>query len=135
MPEKISESQLSGKLEVLMHNLSDLKGSSKRIVLPTLNSYTFVNIKDSIRCHAGANYTNIYLANNQNLLIFRALKEFEELLANYNFFKVPNSHLFNIAYIRSYNKGKGGYVTLLDNSEIEVSTRKKADFLQLLTKL
>jgi two-component system LytT family response regulator len=66
------------------------------------------------------------------LLVAKTLKEFEEMLADYNFFRVHNSHLINLAYIKSYNKGKGGYVTMMDNSSIEVSTRRKDEFLKKL---
>jgi len=45
---------------------------------------------------------------------------------------VHNSHLINLFYIKSYNKGKGGTVVMADNSEVEVSTRRKDDFLKRL---
>ncbi len=54
------------------------------------------------------------------------------MLEEYNFFRVHNSHLVNLAYVKSYNKGKGGSVSMIDNSEIEVSTRRKDDFLKKL---
>ena len=57
----------------------------------------------------------------------------EELLADYNFFRVHNSHLINLAYIKSYNKGKGGSVTMTDLSTVEVSTRRKEEFLKRLS--
>ena len=57
------------------------------------------------------------------------------MLADYNFYRVHNSHLINLAYIKAYNKGKGGYVIMDDGSEIEVSTRRKDDFIKKLTAL
>jgi len=57
------------------------------------------------------------------------------MLTEYNFYRVHNSHLLNLAYIKMYNKGKGGTVTMNDGSEIEVSTRRKDDFLKRLTAL
>ena len=66
------------------------------------------------------------------LFLAKTLKEFEELLGDYNFFRVHNSHLINLDYIKSYNKGKGGTVSMTDGSEIEVSTRRKDDFLKKL---
>jgi two-component system LytT family response regulator len=35
-------------------------------------------------------------------------------------------------YVKRYVKGKGGSVIMEDNSEVEVSVRKKADFLTKL---
>ena len=68
----------------------------------------------------------------KKLVVAKTLKEFEEMLEEYNFFRVHNSHLVNLAYVKSYNKGKGGSVTMVDNSDIEVSTRRKEDLLKKL---
>lgn len=57
------------------------------------------------------------------------------MLTNYGFFVLHNSHLVNLAYIKSYNKGKGESVVLTDGMEIEVSTRRKDEFFKRLAKL
>jgi len=62
--------------------------------------------------------------------VAKTLKEFEELLLDSHFYRVHNSHLINLRHIKSYQKGKGGSVTMVDGSEIEVSTRRKEDFLK-----
>ncbi|MEI6185144.1 MAG: LytTR family transcriptional regulator DNA-binding domain-containing protein [Bacteroidota bacterium] len=40
-----------------------------------------------------------------------------------------NSSIVNINYIKRYYKGRGGYVEMDDNKKIEVSQRKKDEFL------
>jgi len=129
---KISKEEISAKIEVLFHNLKSIQGVSKRINVPTMNGLVFLHVDEIIRCQSDVNYTTIFLKNKQKLLVAKTLKEFEELLTEYNFFRVHNSHLINLAYIKSYNKGKGGFVSMIDNSEIEVSTRRKEEFLKKL---
>jgi len=131
--EKISKEEISAKIEVLFHNLKNLHGVSKRINVPTINGLVFLHVDEIIRCQSDINYTTIFLKNKQKLLVAKTLKEFEELLTEYNFFRVHNSHLINLAYIKSYNKGKGGFVSMIDNSEIEVSTRRKEEFLKKIS--
>ena len=92
----------------------------------------FLEIADIIRCESEINYTTIFLKDKQKLVVAKTLKEFEEMLTEYNFFRVHNSHLINLAYIKSYNKGKGGFVTLSDSTSIEVSTRRKEDFIKAM---
>jgi len=92
-------------------------------------------VNDIVRCQSDINYTIIFLKDKQKITVAKTLKEFEELLIDHNFFRVHNSHLINLSYIKSYNKGKGGTVTLADNSEVEVSTRRKDDFLKRLEEL
>jgi two-component system, LytTR family, response regulator len=127
--EKISKNDKSKKIEALLNNI---QSASKRICVPVVNGLVFLQIADVIRCQSEVNYTNIFLKDKQKLLVAKTLKEFEEMLADYNFFRIHNSHLINLAYIKSYNKGKGGYVTMMDNSSIEVASRRKDEFLKKL---
>lgn len=130
---KIAKNEMARKLDTLFHNLKDLQGVSKKICVPVLNGYVFLQVNDIIRCQSDINYTTLFLNNKQKLVVAKTLKEFEEMLREYHFFRVHNSHLVNLAYIKAYNKGKGGYITLQDNTEIEVSTRRKDEFLKELS--
>jgi len=67
--------------------------------------------------------------------VAKTLKEFEELLSDQDFFRVHNSDLINLDFIKSYSKGKGGSVLLQDGTELEVSTRRKDDFLKKMEAL
>ena len=133
--EKISKDEVLKKFEVLFHNLKNSQGVSKKISIPTVNGLVFLEVSDIIRCQAEVNYTTIFLKEKQKITVSKTLKEFEELLTAYNFYRVHNSHLINLAYIKSYHKGKGGYVSLTDNSEIEVATRRKEQFLKKLSEI
>ncbi len=58
--------------------------------------------------------------------------EFERVLVRSGFFRVHNSHLINMRHIRSYVRGKGGYVVMADGSHVDVSVRRKEAFLKML---
>ena len=90
----------------------------------------FLNIEEIVRCHSDVNYTTIYKNDKQKIVVAKTLKEFEELLAEQDFFRIHNSDLINLAYIKSYNKGKGGSVFLNDGTELQVSVRRKDEFLK-----
>lgn len=128
----LSKDDITKKFDVLFHNLKHIDAASKRISIPTVNGFEFLPVNDIIRCESNINYTTLYLKNEQKLTVAKTLKEFEELLSDYNFFRVHNSHLINLAYIKRYNKGKGGFVCMNDDSEIEVSTRRRDEFLKRL---
>ena len=110
-------------------------GISKKIIVPTITGFEFLEIANIIRCESDINYTTIYLRDRQKLVVAKTLKEFEELLTDHSFFRIHNSHLINLAFIKRYNKGKGGSVILHDGSEIEVSHRRKDAFLKILSGL
>lgn len=118
------------KLEVLLGHFE--KEKSKKITVPTLNGYEFIEISDIIRCQSDGNYTHIYLKSNHKLTVARTLKEFEQLLVPHNFFRIHNSHLVNLEEVVRFNKGKGGIIELKDRTELEVSVRRKEELLKAL---
>ncbi len=130
--QKFSQKDISQKFDTLFHNLKNIQGASKKICVPVVSGLVFLQVSDIIHCESEINYTKIFLKNKQKLLVAKTLKEFEELLGDYNFYRIHNSHLINLAYIKNYNKGKGGSVIMEDGSEIEVSTRRKDEFLKRL---
>lgn len=130
----ISAEQTSLMAEIIENNLKQPE-KKKRITIPTGNELLFVNIEDIIRCHSDVNYTTIFKTDKQKIVVAKTLKEFEEMLSEQDFFRIHNSELINLHYIKSYNKGKGGSVLLADGTELEVSTRRKEDFLKRMAQL
>jgi two-component system LytT family response regulator len=118
------------KFELL---LSNVKGKSAKIAIPTFDGLQMINADDIIKCIADESYTHIHLTGGKKLLVSKLLKEYEELLDGYNFFRVHNSSLINLKHVVKYIKGDGGYVTMSDNSNVEVSRRKKNELLTRLS--
>jgi len=117
--------QSSERVEMLLKN----KNNVSKIALPTLNGYRFVKVKDIIRCEANNNYTSFYLQTTEKIVVTRTLKDFESMLKDDSFIRVHQSHLINIDYVEQYIKGDGGTAIMSDGSEVEISRRKKDQFL------
>ncbi len=100
-----------------------------KINLPTLQGFKRVNIDEIIRCEADSNYTFIYLADKTKVIVSKTLYDFEKHLSDHNFFRIHHKHLINLEHLKEYIKGKGGQVVMTDNSVLDVSVRKKHDFL------
>lgn len=123
------------QIETLMENISRAAGQSKRIVIATSTGLEILETTDIIRLESSINYTSIFIQNQAKLLVAKTLKEFEEILTDYSFCRVHNSHLVNLKYVKRYIKGSGGTVILEDGSEVPVSFRKKEELLTALSKL
>ncbi len=130
--DKTLKNETVAKLDILFHNLKNMQSGSRKICVPVTTGFVFLETDDIVRCESEINYTTIYLKDKKKLVVAKTLKDFEEMLTDYKFFRIHNSHLINLNYIKAYNKGKGGFVTLADNSQIEVSTRRKDDFLKAI---
>jgi two-component system LytT family response regulator len=100
-----------------------------KINLPTLQGFKRVNIDEIIRCEADSNYTFIYLSDKTKVMVSKTLYDFEKNLSEYNFFRIHHKHLINLEHLKEYIKGKGGQVVMADNSVLDVSIRRKNEFL------
>lgn len=127
------QNENNARLTTLLHSLQSLQGAQKRICVPVMNGFTCIQVNDIIQCQSDINYTHLFFTDKQKLLVAKTLKEFEELLKEYNFCRVHNSHLVNLAYVKEYKKS--GFITMTDNSVIPVSTRRKEEFLKKLINL
>lgn len=111
------------------------QSSSGKLGISSLDGYEFIDISTIIRCEADGKYTTCFLTNGQRIVSSRSIKEFEEQLTESNFFRVHHSHLINLKYIRKYHKGRGGYVTMNDDTSVPVAERKKDEFLNSLQRI
>jgi two-component system LytT family response regulator len=102
-----------------------------KIGVPTADGISFIDVNEIIKCVARENYTELFLKEGKPLMVSRTLKEFEEVLDSHQFFRIHNSYLVNIMFIKKY--AKAGYVVLADDSIVEVSKRKKNAFLERLS--
>ncbi|PQA94052.1 hypothetical protein B0A69_10730 [Chryseobacterium shigense] len=116
-------------------NTSSISLSENKISLPTLQGFRLTNISDIIRCEADSSYTTFYLADKTKIIVSRTLHDFEEHLTRYNFFRIHHKHLINLFHLKEYIKGKGGQVVMADQSVLDVSVRKKNDFLHKIENL
>lgn len=122
--------QTTSPIEVFLQNMKTLHQTHKKIALPTINGLVFMPVQNIVRCESTGNYTRIFFTDKKNLMVSRPLKEFEELLTDVDFFRVHNSHLINLQQMQSYIQGEGGFALMSDGTQVEVSRRRKADFLK-----
>jgi two-component system, LytTR family, response regulator len=127
--QRIQFKNISQKLDNLFFNLNTSKPSLQKIALPTLEGLMFVNIKDLVWLEARGSYTCVYLSSQQRIMVSRTLKEFEDALPVDFFSRIHQSYVINHNYIRKYNRGRGGTIEMEDGTVIEVSMRKKDEFL------
>ncbi|WP_439553444.1 LytR/AlgR family response regulator transcription factor [Flavobacterium macrobrachii] len=130
----IDKSDSAAHIDLLLENIRKKVDNFKRIALSNSDGIHLFDVSDIIRCESEDNYTKFYIKNNKPILISKTLKEYEELLAEHGFERIHQSHLINIAYLKSYIKKDGGYVVMADNSNLPISQRKK-DRLQELLKM
>lgn len=131
----IDRENVTMRLDALFENLDIMSNKNKKIVLKTTNSVHIVNLSDIIRCESEKNYTHFYTTEGEKITVSKTLKEFNELLLGYSFYRVHQSHLVNLMHLKRYDKQNGGCLVMDDNTTVPVSFRKKEDLMKLFKNL
>jgi two-component system LytT family response regulator len=129
--EKRSQNIPDRRIENLLYNMAG-KESAARIAIPTLDGLLFVNISEIIYLEAESNYTFIYLVNEKKITVSRTLKDFEELLPSPLFIRIHHSYIINKKLVNRYIKGEGGQVVMSNGRLLDVSRRKKDEFMKAI---
>ena len=120
------------RLEILHQSISNSKSQEDKIALPTSEGFEFVEIKNIVHIESDSNYSKIFLLGGKHMVVTKLLKDFDDMLSPYRFYRVHNSHLINLNYIQKYIRGEGGQVVLQNGDTVYVSRRKKEEFLRLI---
>jgi two-component system, LytTR family, response regulator len=130
---KQQQLQTKDKLGVLKNSLQNTKSQEEKIVIPTSEGMEFIAINTILHIESSSNYSKIYFVDGKAILVTKLLKDFEEILLPYRFYRIHNSHLINLKYIEKYIKGDGGQVRLSNGTIIDIARRKKEEFLKLIS--
>lgn len=117
-------------LFTLLQNLGKAK-LDQTIALATSEGLEFIKVSDIYYCQAEGSYTQFHLKKDGKLLVSKHLKEYENLLADYGFFRVHNSFLVNLSEVARYVKGDGGYLVMNNGDTVGLSGRRKDAFIRL----
>lgn len=118
------------KLEMAFLNFNS-RSAQKRITLNTDGKLLFLESEEILYAESDGNYSTIFLADGQKIVLTKKLKEVNQLLPSDSFFRIHNSYIINLNKIKEFLK-TDGYVVLKSNHKIPVSRKKKSDFLDLL---
>lgn len=130
--KKISEENvldISSNYSVLQNNLE--QGSVFKLAITVKDGLIYLDPEEIIRLEADGAYTNIFTATEQYVAT-KNIKEYEVLLGDESFFRAHNSHLINLKHVKKFIRGDGFFVLLSDGSKVEISRRRKEDFLLVM---
>jgi len=127
--QHIVSHEIFNRNKIIVENFRETKPEKQQVILPTLEGFEVVKMEEIVRLRGNGNFTDLYLANGQKKMVCRFLKHFTEILP-FPFIRVHKSHIININFVKSYHKRTGGYVTMIDESEVEISPSYKEEFLK-----
>ena len=120
------------RLNILKNTLSAPEQKPDKISLHTIDKIIIVSLDDIVRCESDSNNTIFYLEDGQKVFVTKTLKYFADMLKNYQFLRVHQSHLINLRCISAFIKADGGYLMLKNGENVPVSVRKKVEVMEIL---
>ena len=120
------------QINFLIQQIKDIETNSvKKIALPTFDGLEFINLDDIIYCKSDGAYSNVYFTDGTKLYISKTLRYLEEALCDFHFFRVHNSFIINLHYVKKYSKTDGGMIIMNNGDLVKVSRSKKEELLSL----
>ncbi len=129
--EETKKGNVKEKIELLKQKPEDSFRANDKIAVSGNDGIDFFEIRNIARIESSGNYSIMHFSNAKSITVTRLLKDFEEMLLPYRFFRIHHSHLINLDYIKKYIRS--GQVVMQNDDVIDVSRRKKDEFLKLLS--
>ena len=114
----------------LISNLKQKDLSGFKLAITISEGVFFINPIDIIRLEGEGNYTKFIFTNRKPLIVSKIIKEYVEILVDFDFIRVHKSYLVNKKYIDHLDKEDVLWLT--DGSHISISRRKKEEVLKEL---
>lgn len=107
------------------------KPDLRKIPLPTIDGFVFVNLDEIIFAEADRGYSLFSLKNGKKIMVSKTLGDFEERLLKHNFFRIHKSYIINLHEIINYVRGEGGHLVMTNKAVVPVSRTRKYEFLKI----
>ncbi len=120
------------QLTVLKESITSPNQRPKKISLHTMEKIVVVDLDDIVRCESDNNYTKFFFSDRSKILVTKTLKSYADMLKNYQFLRVHQSHLVNVKYVKEFMKSDGGYLILRNKETVPVSVRKRTEVIEAL---
>lgn len=115
-------------IETLVEDFMREQNKVKKIIVKDKEQEHLISIRDILYISAEDKYTIIYTENNR-YFDYKSLKDYEEILGDYGFYRIHRKHLINMYHHKSLRKG---FVTLGGDVELPLSRRKENQYREQL---
>ena len=133
--EQMVQHDFSIQLQVMDENLKTKDTKEKKIILRTSETVYLVKVSDISYCESDLSYTQFYLADGQKILVSKTLREFDDMLKEFGFFRVHKSFLVNLFAISRFEKADGGYLVMGNKDRVPVASRKRDQLLEMFDRI
>ena len=127
---RMEDKKVNAKINILLSHVKEINGGPSKIGLATTDGIRFEDLSNILYLKAEGNYTYVHIKGGVVETVSKSLKDFEDILPDTTFCRVHHSFIVSMNHIKKYFRGRGGYVEMVDGSNIEIAARKRDEFLR-----
>jgi len=114
---------------------SFLNQEEKKIALTLSDEIRLISLAHIVRIEADNNYAKFQLDNGEEVLVSKHLGFYYEIIKDFGFMRVHQSHLINQKFVDRYVKRDGGYLQLTNGHQVPISRTQKENLLKWFSSL
>ena len=119
----------------LQHHFNSSSPKYKRIVLPTKESFQFLELKDIMYIQIESSYTTFIDIKQKKHIVSKPFKEYAELLEDFGFIRIHRSSIINPNYVNKIIRTRPSSVVMKDGTKLAVSKSRREFLINQLTKI
>ncbi|MCP4438194.1 MAG: response regulator transcription factor [Aureispira sp.] len=130
------QTQKKSLYESLQHHFdASSPQKHKRIVLPTKESFQFLELKDIMYIQIESSYTIFIDIKQKKHIVSKPFKEYAEALESFGFIRVHRSSIINPNYVSKIIRTRPSSVVMKDGTKLAVSKSRREFLINELTKI
>lgn len=115
-----------------LRKLNQKESYPSMINIPSKTGSIFIRVENILRAEAEGSYCRIFTQCGKVYTLSNNLKSIETQLNPKYFFRCHHSHLINLGKVKEVVTDMGTYAVMEDNSEVDISKRRKHDFFSAM---
>ena len=131
--KKMLNSQFKQQLDILMQQYNQPNTLPDKISFATQQAIHFISPAIIVYCESDSNYTTLHFTDKTKIVVSKTLKEVEEMLMHYHFFRIHHSFVINLTQVNRYVKTDGGSIEMTDGAQLPISRQRKEELMKVLT--
>lgn len=127
---KTEQVMVKQQFDLLLQQYTRPEVLPEKVSFSTQQAIHFIAPETIVYCESNSNYTTLHFIDKTKMIVSRTLKEVEEMLVYYRFYRIHHSFIVNRKHIVRYNKNDGGTIEMTDGAQLPLSRQRKQEIIQ-----
>ncbi len=114
-------------IESLIESINPKDNSLDFVAIPTIDKIDFIKTNQIIYLKSDGKYTEFHLLDGKIIISSKNIGEYNQLLDSNKFFRIHNSYIVNIYFVKEINKTGGNYIELINDISLPIAKRRQIE--------